>query len=118
MPNPHPRCVRDEGDARDLLAQARSSGLPLRTWCHTNGISPGSLYWWRTKLQSGGARRGRRCAAPEAVRVAEVCVPHTESPARPPSHYELELPNQVRIRLDEHFDATALERLLSVVSRC
>lgn len=41
------RRVRDEADARALLAQVRASGLPLKTWCDTHDVNAHSLYWWR-----------------------------------------------------------------------
>lgn len=109
------RRVRDEADARALLAQVRASGLPLKTWCDTHDVSAHSLYWWRVKLGNAGGARGRgRVVAPEEVPVVEVSLQGVSEPVC----YEVVLPNRVVVRVDGRFEAPVLQRLLSVAMRC
>lgn len=114
------RRVRDEGDARELLAAAAASGEPLKPWCQSHGVNPHSLYWWRSKLgrHQTSRRRTRRHPrlqrALEAVPVAEVTL---ALPLRAP-RYELVLPNGLVLRVDTGFEAETVERLLAVALRC
>ena len=116
MPKPrlHPnRNVRDEADARSLLADVLASGQPLKPWCRAHNINAHSLYGWRTKLFGARVRRPPP-VAPEDVPVAEVSIPRSPEPIR----YEVELPNRVVVRVDGRFEAPVLQRLLSVALRC
>ena len=111
---PHPsRNVRDEADARSLLADVLASGQPLKPWCRAHNINAHSLYWWRTKLFGATVRRPAP-VAPEDVPVVEVSIPRAPEPIR----YEVELPNRVVVRVDGRFDVPVLQRLLSVALRC
>lgn len=111
------RRVRDEADARALLAAISASSQRLKPWCQSNGVNPHSLYWWRSKLgrqRHGGRRHPRLQRALEAVPVAEVKL---ALPPRAP-RYELALPNGLTLRVDSGFEAEAVERLLAVALRC
>lgn len=93
-----PRSVRDEEDARDLLARWEGSRKRLGVWCRENGIARQSLQWWR----------GRATASGTVVRVAEVVLP-------PPSpEYRIVLANGREVVVGA-FDPDQLRVLLAVV---
>ena len=96
----HARVVRDEGDARELLARWRQSGENMAEWCRANGVVRQSLQWWR----------GRRTDVVDhgVVRVAEVVLP----PGGP--EYRIVLGNGREVVVGE-FEPEALRRLLDVV---
>lgn len=97
----HARVVRDEGDARELLARWRQSGEGLAEWCRANGIVRQSMQWWRARRLDDEGRPG-------VVRVAEIVLP-----ANGPE-YRIVLGNGRAVVVGE-FDADALRRLLEVV---
>jgi len=111
------RRVRNQADAHELLEAIRVSGLTVKAWCTENGVSPGSVYAWRAKLSR--VRQSRRrpssaAPAPAEVQLAEIKL----QPVAAPSRYEVELPNRVRIHIDDGFHTETLERLLTLVARC
>ena len=34
----------------EIIADCRSSHLPVKTWCKENGVSPGTFYKWQKRL--------------------------------------------------------------------
>jgi hypothetical protein len=96
----HARRVRDEGDARELLARWRESGESMAEWCRANGVVRQSLQWWRGRRTDVGDQG--------VVRVAEVVLP-----AGGPE-YRIVLGNGREVVVGE-FEPEALRRLLEVV---
>lgn len=106
----HGRPVRDEADARALLAAIATSRVPLARWCEENDVNRWSLYHWRSKLDQQD-RAGHR----PALRLAEVDLPAPRPPAAPLS---IVLPGGLRVEVPADFDEDALLRLLRVVAAC
>jgi|WetSurMetagenome_2_1015567.scaffolds.fasta_scaffold237181_3 hypothetical protein len=98
------RRVRDEGEARNLLAQQRLSGLSLRDWCNVEGIKAHSLAWWKIRLQDS------------AIRLVEV-TPMTPPAAHPEARYIVHV-GDLAIEVSDDFKEDTLGRLLDVLSRC
>ena len=96
----HARVVRDEGDARELLARWRRSGESMAQWCRANGVVRQSLQWWRWRQPEGGGAG--------VVRVAEVVLPPTAP------EYRIVLGDGREVVVGE-FEPEALRRLLDVV---
>jgi hypothetical protein len=100
------RCVKDERDARELLARWEDSGERLGLWAHQNGLSRQSLQWWRARVE--GAR-----GAATTIRLAEVVLPR-ESPAEE-AVYRVRMANGREVVVDRRFNSDVLGRLLDVV---
>lgn len=113
MPKPkssvNGRSVRDEAEARELLAAVASGAQPLKSWCHANGVNPHSLYWWRSKLSRDRTRgrvrrrvKPREARGPEAIPVAECQgAPKVSSPTLPahqdPASSQAPRPHPMRV---------------------
>lgn len=48
----------------ELIKQQRASGLSVPAFCRREGISPWTLYGWRSRLRSGQSRRSEGQSAP------------------------------------------------------
>jgi transposase-like protein len=48
----------------ELIKQQKASGLSVPAFCRREGLSPWTLYGWRSRLRSGKARRPKRLPAP------------------------------------------------------
>jgi hypothetical protein len=94
------RVVRDEDDARRLVAEWTASRKLMGEWCKWKGVSRQSLQWWRLRIVG--------VEAAGVIRVAEVVLP-TPSP-----EYRILLGNGREVVVG-NFDAVVLGRLLAVV---
>jgi len=106
---------------RRLVADQERSGLSVREFAESRGLSPWSLYGWRSRL--GRARRGSRKPGGEGGRQREraqelvaVEIVGREEGGRGPSggEFELELGGVV-VRVPRGFDESELRRLMSAV---
>ena len=94
---------------RRLVAAQEKSGLPVREFAATRGISPTTLYWWRSKL-----RRDRVDLVPVEVVSGDVASAQ-DGPVAP--CFELEVDRSTTLRIPPGFAEEDLRRLLRVV-RC
>jgi hypothetical protein len=90
-----------------MLRQWRSSGLSVRAFCRSHGLSEPSFYSWRRVL-------AQRAAAPPAFVPVQVIA--EAGPADTGgSGIELVLDGQRVLRIGPAFDAPTLRRLLAVL---
>lgn len=96
-------------DARVVLAELERSGKPVRVFAEEHGLDPQRLYLWRRRVAEGDGTTFRelivRPSSATSVRDAN------ESP------FEIVLASGVVIRVPPSFDATALARVLEVLTQ-
>ena len=105
-----------------LISEQERSGLSIREFAVTRGVSPWSMYTWRSKLGRTRRRESRR-PRPEhegsplpAGLVAVEIVDAAESAVAPRPHgFEVQLDSGARVLVPQGFDADDLARLLSVL---
>ena len=102
------RKVRDEAEARAVVAAANASGLPRRVWAREHGISPRSLNAWQMNLDR---RDRRRAPGLQLVEVTGLTAP------RPTALYVIEVAG-VRVELGDDFRDDTLGRLVRVLRGC
>ena len=100
--------VRDLDHARALLAQHQTSGVSLYRWCMDQGISQGSLYWWKRKVTGLLSRRPHPTLV--EVRVAEPL------PAQP-GRYTVEVSGGRCLHLEGDFVDEDVARLVRILER-
>jgi hypothetical protein len=107
---------------RRLIAEQERSGLNVREFAEARGLSPWSLYGWRSRLgragrggRKSGRGGGRRREKVEELVAVEIV--GGEAADRGPSggEFELELGEGVLVRIPRGFDETELRRLVSAV---
>jgi transposase-like protein len=105
------RKVRDEDEARCLLAEAEMMGMSRASWARTRGVDPRSLNAWRLNLE----RQGGSEDVEEPVRLVEL-VPSSPAEAEGPAY--VVRCGRFEVEVDERFDDDTLRRLLRVVAWC
>jgi hypothetical protein len=100
----------DEKQAKQTIESWRASGLGPVQFAKREGISVGTLYRRRAKVDAADP-----CIVPVVVRSGPT--PSTTAPVLP---FEVELASGVRIRVAAGFDAAELVRLVEALSgvRC
>lgn len=98
-----------EAKWRRLISAQSKSGLTVREFAAAEGISPATLYWWRSKL-----RRDDR-GGTELVPV-EVVEPGATLDAAPLG-FELQVDGAMTVRVPAGFDEVDLRRLIRAL-RC
>jgi hypothetical protein len=115
---------------RELIEGRRSSGLSVAQSCAEAGVSPASFYQWQRRLRDGAADTGD--ARPEGhaqpgQRTASRLVPVHIVPDSIVSHggsasrsgdtgmLEVELPGDIRLRIQAGCDAATLQLVLSML---
>lgn len=96
-----------------LVEQYQASGLTLRAFCAQQQLRYLTFQGWRRRLARDAALTRKRPVLPVLARV------HV-TPAEPvasatPARYELLLRDARVVRLDAHFDAASLTRLLQTL---
>jgi len=94
--------------------------VSVREFAEERGLSPWSLYGWRSKIGRGARgrrkqalrRSGRPARAEELVAVEIV---GREGPGDPGKGFELELGGGMLVRIPPGFDESELRRLISAV---
>jgi len=105
-----------EGRWRALVIEQERSGESVREFARRRGLSPATLYWWRSRLQRRGSKP---CRAP--IELAPVTMLRTELPSRVEvaGAFELVFGGNRRLRIPVDFDRASLQRLLEVLEeRC
>lgn len=94
-----------ESKWRSLIAEQERSGLTARAFAESRGITPTTLYWWRSRLRQRGA-----------ALVPVTVVAHDEGAGKESGAFELEFGEMTR-RIPRGFAETDLRRLLQAL-RC
>jgi transposase len=98
-----------------IVAESNSGPRAVSATARRHGLSPSHLFWWRRL-----AREGRLCADDATADFSEAVVAY-ETPALRPvpaaGCMEIVLTNGLRVIVDQHVDACALMRVMSVVER-
>lgn len=112
---------------RRLIAEQERSGKTAREFAEERGLSPWSLYGWRSRLGRGrrrsggtagaGGRRGSAKERAQALVAVEVTGADGGGGSRSEG-FELELEDGVRVHVPRGFDAEELSRLLAAVRSC
>ena len=97
-----------------LLSEQEQSGLSVRSFAMSRGLSPVTLYVWRGKL----GRTRRRAPAASAGLLAVDVVGRDEQDVHRLDSFEVSLVNGHRVRVPPRFDAARLTELLAVLRGC
>src|SRR6266850_4769816 len=100
---------KTEARWRALVHEQEGSGKSVREFAHARGLSPASLYWWRSAL---GRRARSRSKGP---RLAEIALLPSSVECLDAAAFELALSSGHRLRVPSRFDAESLRRLLAVL---
>jgi hypothetical protein len=107
-----------------LIAEQERSGQTVREFAEARGLSPWSLYGWRSRLgrsrRGSGRRRGagggRKAAVESGQALVAVQVTGADGgQGDRGGGFELELEGGVRVHIPSGFDAQELSRLLAAV---
>lgn len=96
---------------RALLEEQEQSELSVTEFAEEVGVSAATLYSWRRRLAESGEDR-------EGGDLIEVQVTGDGDVLQRGASIVLMVDSRLRIELEADFDGGALERLLSVLSRC
>lgn len=99
-----------------LLSEQERSGLSVRDFALSRGLSPVTLYLWRRKL--GRTRRRREGAASSGMVAVDVVGRDERDAAKGVSGFEVLLVNGHRVRVPDQFDAARLADLMAVLLKC
>lgn len=111
----------DEDKAR-LVAEAGMPGQTVAVVGRRHGVCPSLLYRWRRAGYGGGGPAMPRLLPVRLVPPGPAeTSPMPSSASVAPTHsaaglVEITLPNGCRVRVDQHVDARALRRILSVLT--
>ena len=107
---------------RGLIVDQEKSGLSVREFAEERGMSPWSLYSWRSKLGYGRGRRGPKPPAHRPLReedqglvAVDVVGPDGSPELEAGAGYQVELGGGLRVRVPSGFDERELARLVSVL---
>ena len=98
-----------ESKWRALIKAQEKSGQTVRDFAESRGITPTTLYWWRSELK----RRVTKLVPVEVVE-QDIVVDHRDGDG---PGFELEVDRKMTLRIPAGFDAAELRRLLSAL-RC
>jgi hypothetical protein len=98
---------------RAVVREQERSGESVADFARSRGISPSTLYWWRSSLKR---RRGPRRGGP---RLAEITLVSSGGVIERGggAMFELVLGCGRRVRVPSVFDPDSLQRLLGVLER-
>ncbi len=119
---------RDEGvptrrqlEWQRVLAEHERSGLSVAEFARRQGISPGSLGWWRhiARRRAADERSGPKARARVGLRAqadfVEVRVEREQGVDVMRGGFEVVVPGGCVVRVPAHFEAAALRRLLAAL---
>ena len=98
-----------ESKWRALIAEQEQSSLTVREFAEIRGITPTTLYWWRSELK-------RRGVGLVAVRVVDDSATGESRSTDHPS-FELQVGNSMTLRIPAGFNEIDLRRVLTAL-RC
>jgi hypothetical protein len=94
-----------EAKWRALIAEQERSGLTVRAFAEGRGITPTTMYWWRSRL----GRRAPADLVPVEVVEHDIVV---DSPRAVGADFEVRLGSGVALRVPTGFDEVELRRLV------
>ena len=96
---------------RRVLEEHGTSGLSIAAFCRERKMSQASFYGWRHKIESSPteSRSG------SSSRPLFVSVPLPDS-GPPGGHFEVQLPNGIRVSVPPQFDGAVLASLLQAAT--
>ena len=97
-----------EAEIRQLLAEQERSGQTVGAFARAKRMSAQTLYWWRSELRRRARRGKQRVADLVAVTVTGGDV----------AELDVELGDDIRIRVPRGFSSGDLARLLGVLRAC
>ena len=100
---------RSESQWRALIAEQEQGCLTVREFAELRGVTPTTLYWWRSELK----RRDGRLVAVQVVDRA--MLDETADAVRP--GFELAIGASMTLRIPSGFDDAELRRVVSAL-RC
>lgn len=103
---------------RRVLEEHRSSGLSIAKFCRERKLSEGSFYHWRNKTASVASKEGssaRGSSSPSSSQPLFVSVPLADS-VTAGGHFEVQLPNGIRVSVPPQFDGAVLASLLQAAT--
>jgi hypothetical protein len=103
---------------RRVLEEHRASGQSIAEFCRERKLSQASFYSWRLKLGSSSTDRASKnpsSSSSSSSRPLFVSVPLPDS-VPPAGHFEVQLPNGIRVRVPPQFDGVVLASLLQTAS--
>ena len=92
-----------------IIGEQEKSGLTVREFAATRGIAAGTLFWWRSRLR----RKGLSTDALVPVEVVDAVADNDNKPRV----LELQVRDDIVLRLPHDFDEGALRRVLTVLGR-
>ena len=104
---------------RRILEEHRSSGLSIAAFCRERKLSQASFYSWRHKIASPPAvnpATDSGSGSPSSSRPLFVSVPISDS-VPPVGHFDVQLPNGIRVSVPPQFDSSTLASLLQTATR-
>lgn len=85
----------------------------MREFAASRGVSPATIYWWRSRL--GHVRGGGKHRDTEGCELVPVAVTEPPLPAPTGDCFELQFRSDLLLRIPRGFEAGDLRRILSVV---
>lgn len=103
---------------RRLVQEQEQSGQTVKAFAACRGVSLYTLYWWRSRL----SRRSAATSTPPAPALVQIAVRDDRrvgGDARPrTARFELQLRDDLVIRVPAGFDSGDLRRLLEALQPC
>ena len=113
--------MTDVGAMEAMITRWESSGLSLRRFGLTEGISYSRLMYWRRKLRPSATKSKKKAPSRSKPKVELVPVEVVADEKRPTStatQLTAWLPNGVAIDVPWGFDPQELRRLVEVLASC
>ncbi|UQA57051.1 IS66 family insertion sequence element accessory protein TnpA [Polyangium aurulentum] len=111
------RTTKTERRWRRIVEKWRSSGLLAREFAAQQKISPGTLYWWSSRLGKKAAARGPDSPVATMPKLLPVEIvdeaPHLSQPL--PAALEIVLPHGEVIRVPPGADLTHFRRVVAAL---
>lgn len=110
-----PASEYSDDERRELLARQKASGMSIREFAATLGLSGATISHWRWRLSRKAASSTAHKDEPTFVQLA---VDRPEPPSQrrcATTHFELQLASGLIVRVPMVFDKDALAQLLSVL---
>ena len=104
---------------RRVVQEQEQSGQTVKAFAAYRGVSLYTLYWWRSRLSRQSAATSAPPAAPALVQIAVRDDRRFCDDAKPrTAAFEVNLRDDLMIRVPAGFDAGDLRRLLEALQPC
>lgn len=96
-----------EAKWRAVVREQEKSGLTVREFAATRGIASGTLFWWRSRLRRNRPTDGAGLVSVEVLDAGD----------DRDGVLELQVRDDVVLRLTRDFDETTLRRVLTILGK-